>query len=117
MTEYQLLQVANVEGVTVVHFREPRLSGILELEKLGQELDHLLEHEHCTRLALDFTAVEFLSSQTLGKMVSLNRTLKARHGTLQLRNVPPRVLDVLLTCKMDSIFDIQPADASPRAPV
>ncbi len=108
MTDYQQLAIDEVGQATVVRFRQARLSGILELEKLGQELDELAAREDGGKLVLDFSAVEFISSQTLGKLVALNRRVKACGGDVRLANVPPRVLGVMQTCKLDSLFDIRP---------
>jgi anti-anti-sigma regulatory factor len=38
----------------------------------------------------------------------LNRRVKARGGDMRLANVPQRVRSVMQTCKLDSLFDIQP---------
>ncbi|MGA2617614.1 MAG: STAS domain-containing protein [Thermoguttaceae bacterium] len=108
MTDFQQLTIDEVGQATVVRFRQPRLSGILELEKLGQELDELAGREDRGKLVLDFSSVQFLSSQTLGKLVALNRRVKARGGDMRLANVPQRVRSVMQTCKLDSLFDIQP---------
>jgi anti-anti-sigma factor len=107
MAEYQQVEIEESGAMTIVRFRQSRLSGILELEKLEQELDQVLRGDHHTRLVLDFTPVQFISSELLGKLVAINRQVKARGGVLRLCGMPPRVLDVLLTCRMDTILDIR----------
>ena len=107
MADYQQLQIEEVGDSTIVHFRQPRVSGILEMEKLERELHHLVDVDNRHKLVIDLTVVEFLSSQIFGTLVSLNGKLKARHGALRLCNIQPQVLDVLLTCKLDRVFDIK----------
>jgi anti-sigma B factor antagonist len=107
MAEYQQLQIEERGDSTIVHFRQPRVSGILEMEKLERELHQLVEKENRRRLVVDLSVVEFLSSQIFGTLVSLNSRLKAHGGGLRLCNIQPQVLDVLLTCKLDRVFDIK----------
>jgi anti-sigma B factor antagonist len=108
MTEYQQLSIDETGDCTVVNFRQPRISGVWETERLSQELYQLVEKEHRTSLVLDFSSVEFLSSQVFGTLVGLNGKVKARNGFLRLCNIQPKVLEVLLTCKLDQLFDIRP---------
>ena len=107
MTEYQQLTIEQAGDATVVNFRQFRVSGVWETERLAQELYQLVEGEHRMKLLLDFTSVEFLSSQVFGTLVSLSRKVKARGGILRLCNLQPRVREVLLACRLDQIFDIR----------
>lgn len=108
MPEYQQLTVDQVGDATVVNFRQFRVSGVWETERLAQELYQLVEGEKHKKLVLDFASVEFLSSQVFGTLVSLNRKVKASEGVLRLCNLQPQVREVLLACRLDQIFDIRP---------
>ena len=67
MTDYQQLAIDEAGQATVVRFRQPRLSGILELEKLGQELDELAGCEDRGKLVLDFSSVRVSFQPDLGQ--------------------------------------------------
>ncbi|MGA2032402.1 MAG: STAS domain-containing protein [Thermoguttaceae bacterium] len=108
MRDHQQLSIEEVRGITVIRFRQRRLSGILEMERLERELQQLVEAENRVRLLFDLASVEFLSSQVFGMLVSLGEKVKARGGAVKLCRLQPHVLEVLLTCKLDRIFDIQP---------
>lgn len=115
MTEYQKLQIDNAGEVTVVHLRQRRIADLTEIEQFGRELYQLVEKENRTKMVLDFSAVEFLSSAAFGKLIVLNGKVKARDGALKLCNIRPQVLEIFHVCKLDSIFDIRQdeADALP----
>ena len=38
----------------------------MEIEELGRQLDHVLEFKNGSKLVIDFSLVEFLSSATIG---------------------------------------------------
>lgn len=109
MTEFQQLRIEENREITIVYFRQTRLSGVLEMERLEQELQALAEDEQHSKLVLNFTSVDFLSSQVLGAMVSLNRKVKARNGAVRFCSFQPQVLDVLTTSRLDTLFDIRPS--------
>ena len=117
MADYEQLIVDEMNCVSVVRFRESWISGVPMIEKLGEELYGLVEKEDRKNLVLDFSAVKFLSSAVLGKLVKLNAKLRGRSGTMTLCNLQPQILDVFLVCKLDCLFEIQrrPAEPSPRS--
>jgi anti-sigma B factor antagonist len=106
MTQYRQLTLDEVGDVTVVHFREPRITGTVEIESLGQELYQLVEKDDRRRLVLNFSAVQGLSSAAFGKLISLNGRVKSHHGSIKLCNIQPQVLEVFRVCKLDHVFDI-----------
>ncbi|HEX4612833.1 MAG TPA: STAS domain-containing protein [Urbifossiella sp.] len=56
-------------------------------------------------LALDLSAVEFLSSTALSRFVTLDRQLKAAGGRLSLLNVRPDVRRVFAVTRLDALLD------------
>ena len=76
MSTVQRLEIQEIGDVTVIRFRDPRITNPLEIEELGQQLYRTLEVKHCLKLVIDFSPVEFLSSALIGKLISLNRKVK-----------------------------------------
>jgi len=107
MAEYQQLKIDEVGDVTVVCFRDYFIKGMAEIERLGDELYRLVTEENRTKLVLNLASVQFLSSAALGKLLSLNAKLRARNGVMKFCNVQPNVLEVFVTCKLDTLFDIE----------
>jgi anti-sigma B factor antagonist len=106
MAKCKQLKLDEFGDVTVVHFREPRITGADEIESLGQELYQLIEKEDRRWLVLNLSAVQTLSSAAFGKLISLNGRVKAHHGAIKLCNIQPQVLEVFRVCKLDHVFDI-----------
>ena len=115
MTAYQRLEISEGGDVTVVRFRDRRISNLLEIEQVGQELYRLVDEGKHKRLVLDFSDVEYLSSALIGKLISLNAKVQARGGSVKLCSIRREILEVFHACKLDRIFCINKdaADASP----
>jgi anti-sigma B factor antagonist len=99
----------------VVRFRDRRISNLLEIEQVGQELYRLVDEGKHKRLVLDFSDVEYLSSALIGKLISLNAKVQARGGSVRLCSIRPEIFEVFHVCKLDRIFSINKdaGDASP----
>ncbi len=107
MANYEQLIVDEMNSVSVVRFREPWISGLLVIEKLGEELYGLVEKEDRKNLVLDFATVKFLSSAFLGKLIKLSAKVRGHRGTMRLCNLQPQILEVFLVCKLECLFEIQ----------
>jgi anti-sigma B factor antagonist len=65
---------------------------------------------------LDLSGVKFLPSITLGAMVRLGQTFRARNQRLLLAGLQPTIRQVLTITKLDRLFEIQDdVDAALRA--
>ena len=78
MAAQQRIETAQVDDVTVVHFRDQKIIEDLGIQELGQQLFHLVEGESRLKLVLNFSSVDFLSSAALGKLITLDKKVKAR---------------------------------------
>jgi len=115
MANYEQLIIDERDGVSVVRFREPLISGFQTIDKLGEELYALVEKEDRKQLVLDFSTVIFLSSAALGKLIKLNAKVRSRSGTMRLCNLQPQILEVFLVCKLECLFEIQRRRPEPSA--
>jgi anti-sigma B factor antagonist len=115
MTVYRRIEIHLVDDVTVVHFRDPRITDSAQIEKLGQELYQLVEKDNRAKLVLNFAVVEFLSSVALGKLISLNGKVKRREGALKLCSIRPEIYEAFAICKLDRVFDIRKDEADALA--
>jgi anti-sigma B factor antagonist len=115
MASYRRLDVSEVGDVTVVRFRDHRLTDDLNIQESGQELMQLIEVDGRTKLLLDFSAVAFLSSSVLSNLLRLEKRVKAIGGTLKLANIRPDLLDVFVTTRLNRVFDIRKTDTEALA--
>lgn len=75
----------------------------------AESLDHELAGARTAAapgLALDLSAVVYLSSAALNRFVALDRELRAAGGRLSLRNVSPDVRRVLAVTRLDALLDV-----------
>lgn len=115
MTAYQRLEIDEVGDVTVVHFRDHKIVEDINIQQLGQEMFRLVEVDNRDKLVLNFSAVDFLSSAALGKLITLDKKMKAHGGTLKLSNIRPEIYEVFAITKLNRLFDIKEDEADALA--
>lgn len=112
MPEYQRIKLSEIGDVTVVRFVDRRILDEAIIQDLGAELFSLVETEKRESLLLSFENVEFLSSAALGKLITLDRKVKAHGGKLKLTSIRPEIYEVFTITKLDQLFDIKDNEAS-----
>ena len=115
MAQYRRLTVSDVGDVTVVRFVDRKILDELNIQELGQELFQLVEEDNKTRLLLNFQQVEFLSSAALGKLITLDKKVKAHGGRMKLSNIRPEIYEVFAITKLNKLFDIKEDEADALA--
>ncbi|MDD4270146.1 MAG: STAS domain-containing protein [Pirellulales bacterium] len=115
MAGYRRLDVNEVGDVTVVHFRDQKIIEDLGIQELGQELNRLVEVENRRKLVLNFSSVDFLSSAALGKLITLDKKMKAKSGKLKLCNIRPEIYEVFAITRLNRLFDIKDEEADALA--
>ena len=106
------LEIQELGDVTVVRFRDPRITNPLEIEELGRQLYQALEVRNGSKLIIDFSPVEFLSSAMIGKLISLNRKAKVCKAALRLCNLRPEIREIFHFCSLEQVFDIREDQAA-----
>lgn len=107
MAVHRALEVSEVSDVTVVRFVDRKILDEANIQELGAELFALVEEENRTKLLLNFSAVEFLSSAALGKLITLDKKVKAHNGKLKLTNIRPEIYEVFAITKLNKLFDMR----------
>jgi len=115
MAAYRRLDVNEVGDVTVVHFRDQKIIEDLGIQELGQELFQLVEVENCRKLVLNFSAVDFLSSAALGKLITLDKKMKAKAGAIKFCSIRPEIYEVFAITRLNKLFDIRDEEADALA--
>ena len=111
MTTHRRLEVTEVGDVSVVQFVDRKILDEVNIQELGQELFDLVERENRMKILLNFSAVEFLSSAALGKLITLDKKVKAHNGQLKLSNVRPEIYEVFAITKLNKLFDMKDDEA------
>ena len=115
MATYRRLDVKEVGEVAVVRFRDQKILDDLNIQELGQELFGLVEGENRSKLLLNFSGVDFLSSSALGKLITLDKKVKAAGGMLKLCRIRPEIYEVFAITKLNRLFDIKDEEADALA--
>jgi len=101
--------VQPIDKFTVVEFKTPSLMDAMMLEDIGKELYRLVDEEDKRRLILDFEKVQYLSSQAIGIVLTLNKKLTAlKNSQFVLCGVGPKLLELLKITRLDRILTIKP---------
>ena len=111
MASHQRIDVSRVGDVSIVKFLDKKILDEAGIQELGAELFSLVEHDNRKAILLNFSSVEFLSSAALGKLITLDRKVKAHQGRLKLSNIRPEILEVFQITKLHKIFDIRGEEA------
>lgn len=107
MSTHRRINVAKIGDVTVVKFLDKKILDEANIQELGLELFSLIEHDNRKSILLNFSDVEFLSSAALGKLITLDRKVKASKGCLKMSNIRPEIFEVFQITKLNKVFDIR----------
>lgn len=98
-----------IEKYTVVEFRTPSLMDPLVLEDIGKSLYRLVDEEDRRLIVLDFERVQYLSSQAIGIILTLNKKLTAlKHNSFVLCGVGPKLVELLKITRLDKVLKVVP---------
>ncbi|HEY2826035.1 MAG TPA: STAS domain-containing protein [Pirellulales bacterium] len=107
MAGLRRIDVTEKGEVTVVRFVDRKILDEANIQELGVEMFKLVEQEKRKNLLLNFFNVEFLSSAALGKLITLDKKVKANGGRLKLSNIRPEIYEVFAITKLNKLFDIK----------
>jgi len=107
MATHRRIDVSKVGDISVVRFVDKKILDEAGIQELGLELFSLVETDNRKSLLLNFTNVEFLSSAALGKLITLDRKVKAHKARMKMCNIRPEILEVFQITKLNKVFDIR----------
>ena len=115
MSGNRRLEVSEVGDVTVVRFVDRKILDVTNIHELGRELFALVEEQNRKKILLNFTTVEFLSSETLGELIKLEKKAKQHAGRLILTNIKPEIYEVFAITRLNKLFDFRDEEAEALA--
>ena len=108
---HRRIDVSKIGDVTVVKFLDKKILDETNIQELGVELFGLVEQDNRKSILLNFSHVECLSSAALGKLITLDRKVKAAKGRLKMSNIRPEIFEVFQITKLNKVFDIRNDEA------
>jgi anti-anti-sigma factor len=115
MHESHLLGVTQRGGAMIVGFIESKIDEEMTITSLGKELQAVTAQPDCRKLILKFSGVELIASAMLGKLISTNRRMDEKGGTMIMCEMGDNVRTVFRITKLDNILKICETEADALA--
>jgi len=110
-----LLLIEDYAGVTVVTITSTSILDTTVIDHIAKELYALPDRQYKQRLVLDFSNVQFLSSQALGILITLDKKMKAIRGSFVMCGMRKELMKVFSLTKLDKLFRFYRDDTSALA--
>jgi anti-sigma B factor antagonist len=101
------LDIEDVGDVCVARFIDKKILDENNIQIIGNQLFGLVEEDGRKKIVLDFTNVEYLSSAALGKLITMDKKVKASGGKLRLCNIRKDIYEVFAITRLNKVFDIR----------
>ena len=102
------LHIGTVEKFTVVEFKTSSLMDPVDLQNIGDALYRIVDEEDKRLVIMDFEQVQYISSQAIGIILTMNKKLGSLKGSkLILCGIGPRLLELLKITRLDKILTIK----------
>ena len=101
------LDIEEVGDVTVAKFTDKKILDEGNIQIIGNQLFGMVDTDGRKKIVLDFINVEYLSSAALGKLITLDKKVKAAKGKLRLCNIRPDIYEVFAITRLNKLFDIK----------
>jgi len=92
---------------TVVQFKRNKYLASDDIQQMGDELFQVVA-DGATQVVLDMSAVEFLSSAALNRLIMLNKKFKDVDGALRLSGLTSEIDKIFTITKLNILFKIHP---------
>jgi anti-sigma B factor antagonist len=115
MAQHRRISVSQQGEVATVKFLDKKILDEASIQELGSELFGLVDQQAGKGMLLNFSNVEFLSSAALGKLITLDRKVKAAKGRMKMCNIRPEIFEVFQITKLNKVFDIRKDEAEALA--
>lgn len=103
---HRRLDIEEIGDVTVAKFVDKKILDETNIQIIGNQLFGLTDEDGRKKIILDFTNVEYLSSAALGKLITMEKKVKAAKGQLRLCCIRPEIYEVFEITKLNRIFQI-----------
>ena len=101
--------IQQIDKATVVELRTASLMDPMDLQIISESLYKLVDEQDKRKLVLDFERVQYISSQAIGIVLTLNKKLASLPGSkLVLAGVGPRLMELIRITRLDKVLTIKP---------
>jgi len=100
------IKVKRSGPIIEVSFRDRNILDEANIQQIEEEIRALIESSPSPKLLINFTDVDHLSSAALGKLITINNTVRKLSGQLRLSNIDKQIYEVFRITKLNKIFEI-----------
>ena len=100
------LKVLRRAGVTHVQLHDRSILDQPTIERITEEIEQLIDHDHDPKILIDFKNVEHLSSGALGALVRINHRIQKKTGQLRLVHLADPLLEIFKITRLISLFQM-----------
>ena len=115
--EPAFFRVEEQDDIVIARFVNDRLTDELNVERMGEELFSLADQFQFRKVIVDMSAVQHMTSSSLGKLITMHRRLHRVEGRLALCHLTHGVQDVLETSRLIKYFNVAKDVESAKAVV
>ena len=102
--------VNKIDKATIIEFRTPSLMDPLDLQNIADNLYPIIDDQDQRNIILDFEKVQYLSSQAIGIVLTINKKLSAlKHSRFILCGVGARLMELIKITRLDKVLTIKPS--------
>jgi len=105
------LVVSQVDDVTTVSFRAASRLDTATIENIANELYALVDRQARRKILLNFSAVQFCSSQMLSVLLNLDRKASAIGGRIVICRMKSDLKKVFKTMKLEKVLNFAASEA------
>lgn len=108
------IQSSVKEGILTIRIQDERLVDPAQLTRTFDDIEAALGKSTEDRVILDFSALGFMASSALGKLVQLNKKASEYKVKFKLCGINPQIYEVFKITKLHKVFDIQADETAAR---
>lgn len=110
------ITTATRDGILFIQLDDQRLLDEGKIQTVEREIDEAIDGSEATRVVLDFSKVQFMSSSMLGKLVKTQKKVTGYKAKMKLASVAPDIQEVFKITRLDKLFSVEKdADAARKA--
>jgi anti-sigma B factor antagonist len=100
------IKVSHKGGITVVALLDEDILDEITIRDITDALFSVAEENAPVKMILNFERVVHLSSNSLGSLIRLNKTIEENAGVLKLCCIKSNLLEMFVITKVNKIFEI-----------
>jgi anti-sigma B factor antagonist len=106
-TNFKHIKINDINGVAVIDFVDSQLMFATKVvDEIGEELHSVISDHGFSRIVLDFSNVQYVSSMMLAKLAKLERHVAIAHGELKICGLGPILKDTFRIGHFERVFSI-----------